>query len=116
MKRTPLSRALRDFILSRDGLTCRYCGLWDVSGQILSVDHVLPVSAGGDNRRDNLVTACWNCNRLKGKKLDVLQPIPLETLHKYQWDWRDGWAQYTMWNEEGTILRRFYARQEVETP
>lgn len=27
-----------------------------------SVDHVIPISHGGQNTLDNYVTACWRCN------------------------------------------------------
>lgn len=31
-----------------------------------TVDHVVPLAAGGDTADPELVTACWTCNRLKG--------------------------------------------------
>jgi hypothetical protein len=32
-----------------------------------TLDHVKPIAGGGDPMApDNLVTACWNCNRRKG--------------------------------------------------
>jgi hypothetical protein len=31
-----------------------------------SVDHVIPVTAGGNNEDENLVAACWWCNLKKG--------------------------------------------------
>lgn len=40
-----------------------------------SLDHVIPVTRGGDALDDdNIVTACWVCNRVKGSfPLDVLR-------------------------------------------
>jgi 5-methylcytosine-specific restriction endonuclease McrA len=35
----------------------------------LQVDHVLPVSAGGTNKPENLATACAECNIGKGSAL-----------------------------------------------
>lgn len=52
-------------VFERDGHTCRYCG---ASGEPLECDHVLPVSRGGSNRDDNLVAACFTCNRSKHNK------------------------------------------------
>ena len=39
-----------------------------------TLDHVQPIAGGGDpTALDNLVTACWNCNRRKGDlELDEL--------------------------------------------
>lgn len=56
-----VSRRLRFEVLRRDGYTCRYCGgkSPDVT---LTVDHVVPVTLGGDDDPRNLVTACADCN------------------------------------------------------
>eukprot|EP00268_Persea_americana_P038384 TRINITY_DN3796_c0_g2_i4.p1 TRINITY_DN3796_c0_g2~~TRINITY_DN3796_c0_g2_i4.p1 ORF type:complete len:142 (+),score=28.15 TRINITY_DN3796_c0_g2_i4:251-676(+) len=42
----------------------RYCS----SRENLTVDHVLPISRGGDWKWENLVTACAKCNSKKGQK------------------------------------------------
>lgn len=43
---------------------CIYCGAkWE------EIDHYIPLSRGGDNEITNLVPACYNCNRSKGRKL-----------------------------------------------
>lgn len=42
---------------------CAYCG-----GKATSIDHVLPVSRGGTNTRENLAPACADCNRRKHAK------------------------------------------------
>ncbi len=59
---------MRFEIFKRDGFACRYCGNHppDV---LLEVDHLNPLSAGGDNDEMNLVTACAGCNRGKSDKL-----------------------------------------------
>jgi hypothetical protein len=56
-----VSRRLRFEVLRRDGYACRYCGATapDVK---LTVDHVNPSALGGDDRPENLVTACAGCN------------------------------------------------------
>lgn len=56
-----VSRRLRFEVLRRDGFACRYCGATapDVK---LTVDHVNPTALGGENRPENLVTACAGCN------------------------------------------------------
>lgn len=56
-----VSKRLRYEILRRDNHTCRYCGATapDVP---LRIDHVTPVTLGGADTPDNLVTACQDCN------------------------------------------------------
>lgn len=65
----PLSnvwKSIRDRIFERDDYTCKYCG---ERGKKLECDHVIPVSRGGSHDDDNLVTACFSCNRSKRDKL-----------------------------------------------
>jgi 5-methylcytosine-specific restriction endonuclease McrA len=52
-------------VYARDGLVCRYCGAHD----LLSVDHVVPVSRGGLNDLSNLAAACRPCNSSKRDRL-----------------------------------------------
>jgi 5-methylcytosine-specific restriction endonuclease McrA len=56
---------VRTIVFARDEYTCVYCG----SEERLHVDHRIPVSRGGSNGFDNLVTACAPCNQSKGPKL-----------------------------------------------
>ncbi|KAI3437088.1 HNHc domain-containing protein [Psidium guajava] len=54
----------RKNLLYRDSYTCQYCS----SGENLTIDHVLPISRGGEWTWENLVTACAKCNSKKGHK------------------------------------------------
>lgn len=54
--------ALRNKIFKRDDYLCGYCG---VRGGRLECDHRHPISRGGSNDEDNLITACFECNRAK---------------------------------------------------
>ncbi|RPI64746.1 MAG: HNH endonuclease [Planctomycetaceae bacterium] len=56
---------VRSTVRGRDDEICQYCGQHDASGE---VDHVLPLSRGGNDMLENLVWACPECNRLKGDK------------------------------------------------
>ena len=64
-ERRPLSDKLRAFVLVRDGGRCRRCG----SARNLEVDHIVPLSRGGDSEDCNLQTLCRRCNRKKWKNL-----------------------------------------------
>jgi HNH endonuclease len=65
--RVALSKKTRFEIFKRDGFTCQYCGAHP-PGIVLHVDHIIAVSAGGSNRKDNLVTSCESCNQGKGAR------------------------------------------------
>ncbi|HEC1650031.1 TPA: HNH endonuclease [Yersinia enterocolitica] len=58
---TPLSNTIRERIKSRDGEKCNYCG----SVHNLEIDHITPVSKGGNSTDDNLQVLCKACNLLK---------------------------------------------------
>lgn len=51
-------------VLRRDGGRCAYCGR--AGG---TVDHILPLSRGGENTWDNTVCCCLTCNRSKRNRL-----------------------------------------------
>lgn len=69
--RKSLSKKVRFDVFKRDVFTCQYCGSTPPS-IVLEIDHIIPVSAGGDNCIDNLVASCFDCNRGKGAlSLDV---------------------------------------------
>lgn len=55
-----------------------------IASRSASLDHVLPWSLGGTNNEENLVCACWICNRVKGdltlQQLGWdLRPIPVDS-------------------------------------
>lgn len=70
--RRDLKRSTKNKILKRDNYTCQYCG---ANGKInrkikLHIDHIVPVSRGGDNSADNLQVLCHVCNIRKGDRLE----------------------------------------------
>lgn len=71
--RKPMSKKLRFDVFKRDGFRCQYCGAHPPAA-ILEVDHINPVALGGENDIDNLVTACFACNR--GKAAVSLTVVP----------------------------------------
>ncbi len=54
-------RKIREQIIRRDGC-CQMCG----SDERLSVDHIVPRVAGGDDNPSNLQVLCSSCNSAKG--------------------------------------------------
>lgn len=56
-----VSKRLRYEVMRRDGFRCRYCG-FSAAETELQVDHVQPVTLGGSDEPENLVTSCAECN------------------------------------------------------
>lgn len=74
--RVPFKKIIlsRKNILRRDGHKCLYCGRSDIP---LTVDHVLPLSRGGEDVWENLVCACVKCNNKKGDRTPEEADMPL---------------------------------------
>ncbi|MEA3246538.1 MAG: HNH endonuclease [Gemmatimonadota bacterium] len=60
------------------GRRCVYCGT-SLGLDIATLDHVVPLSRGGDHAPGNLVAACRACNQLKGSQL------PVEFFTRHPW-------------------------------
>ena len=66
-----MSPQLRTEILERNGFTCQLCGAGpgdpdpsDPNRKVtLHIDHIIPISQGGENERDNLRVLCSACNQ-----------------------------------------------------
>jgi len=58
-------------ILKKQGRKCYYCGvrIYPKAANLLpvaTVDHVIPLSRGGNNSKETLVASCSPCNQAKG--------------------------------------------------
>jgi 5-methylcytosine-specific restriction endonuclease McrA len=57
----------RNNVIFRDKNQCQYCAKY-FPADVLTMDHVVPKSRGGDNSWKNIVAACKKCNQRKGNK------------------------------------------------
>lgn len=64
-------------LFARDSFLCLYCGRAFPKNE-LTRDHIVPVSRGGKDRWENVVTACRRCNQHKGNRL--LEEVGLELI------------------------------------
>ena len=44
-------------------------GRWTAGSTYPTIDHVVPISKGGNDTLDNVRLACWKCNMSKGAKV-----------------------------------------------
>jgi 5-methylcytosine-specific restriction protein A len=54
-------RNVRWWLFKRDSFLCLCCG----DSENLSVDHIVPINRGGENKLSNLQTLCRSCNSRK---------------------------------------------------
>ncbi len=63
-------------LFARDQHLCLYCGK-HFSRQLLTRDHVMPLSRGGRDHWENVVSACFHCNSRKGGRTPQQASMPL---------------------------------------
>jgi 5-methylcytosine-specific restriction endonuclease McrA len=64
--RIPSHRALREYVIHRDGYTCRHCG----GTENLVADHVVSRRNGGRHHPSNMQCLCDSCNARKAGTID----------------------------------------------
>lgn len=86
-KRTIPPLTNRELFL-RDAHLCMYCGN-KFKAELLTRDHVLPISKGGKDRWSNVVSACRHCNTRKANRKPEQANMPLLAI-----PFVPNWAEY----------------------
>jgi 5-methylcytosine-specific restriction endonuclease McrA len=98
-------------IYARDSYRCQYCGVKCTIAE-LTYDHVIPRSKGGHTTWDNIVSACYACNREKanrtpheaGMKLLAVPArptwMPAVQIRVSAKSVPDAWRDYVYWTGE----------------
>ncbi len=75
-------------LFARDRQLCLYCGSHGMRGE-LTRDHVMPISRGGRDEWENVVTACVACNLRKGSRTPQQAAMPLLAV-----PYRPSWVEH----------------------
>ncbi len=105
------------FLFARDDYCCQYCGRHrsELRGrQFLTRDHVLPISRGGGNVWDNVVTSCSPCNNRKGDRLPWEAGMPLLSRPREPDHVHLVWAVRRVTSTQAKWIRMFYGEEIVE--
>jgi len=70
LKRRHSPRFSKTNVFIRDMYSCQYCSE-SLTRQLLTLDHVIPLSKGGKTCWENIVSSCAKCNSLKGDRTDI---------------------------------------------
>ncbi|MDW8328004.1 MAG: HNH endonuclease signature motif containing protein [Anaerolineales bacterium] len=110
------SRELRDAVRRRARGRCEYCHA-EESWQYVefTMEHVTPVSAGGQTTYENLALACFACNRRKWDRLEGFDPLTQTTTRLFN-PRLDNWNDHFAWSEDAlrVIGRTPVGRATVE--
>ncbi|MGH9760771.1 MAG: HNH endonuclease [Blastocatellia bacterium] len=95
---------LRQLVHERAGGICEYCrSQARFSPQPFSVEHIVPRSAGGTTKEDNLALSCQGCNGHKYTKQYAADPLTGEMsalFHPRKQLWQDHFA----WSADTTMI------------
>jgi hypothetical protein len=91
-------------VAERAGHCCEYC--WSQARFTMdpfSVEHIIPISRGGDNSLNNLALACQGCNNHKYNKVQAEDPISgqVAPLHHPR---RNHWENHFVWSSDFTLI------------
>ncbi|MFQ5637892.1 MAG: HNH endonuclease [bacterium] len=88
---------LRRRVIDRARSRCEYCGLAQEGQEAtFHVDHVIPVSAGGETVFDNLALACVSCSLRKAARLKAVDPQTKKEVPLYN-PRNDDWNEHFHW-------------------
>lgn len=92
------ARELQQIVDRAEGC-CEYCrSRADHATQSFSVEHIKPVSRGGETVLDNLALACTGCNSHKYTKIE--EPDPFDGVSAPLYNPRSQrWRDHFRWNE-----------------
>ena len=101
---TYISTDLRREIAEDAGHVCGYC-LSDeaLMGIALSIDHIIPVAAGGQTTRENLWQACRPCNEFKGAQTYAKDPETGEIVPLFN-PRNQVWSDHFAWSDNKTQI------------
>ena len=92
-----VSAPLRSQVRALDQNRCVYCRTpEELTVTTFEIDHIVPVSAGGETILDNLCLACPTCNRHKAVRQSAPDPesgqiVPLYHPRQQEWSAHFGW-------------------------
>jgi len=98
MPKPRLSAADKQRLVERTGGYCEYCrSRLDHTPSPSSVEHIVPLSKGGDNAEDNLALSCQGCNNKKYTKTTAVDPesgkrVTLFHPRRQMWSEHFGWS------------------------
>ena len=104
------------FLFARDQYRCQYCGRTQLElkpREQLTRDHLIPISRGGLNEWNNVVTACSPCNTRKANRLPheiSMHPmtVPVEPHFVHL-----SWAVRRLTPTQARYIRLFYGEETL---
>lgn len=104
MPRAHVTVQERQFIAERARGRCEYCrSPVDFATQSFSVEHISPISRGGETSMNNLALACPGCNGHKYTKIEAPDPADGAIFPLYN-PRTQSWRDHFNWSEDFTRI------------
>lgn len=101
---TKFPESVRSLVRQRAKEQCEYCHASEKWQYIpFTVDHILPLTKGGQNTVENLALACFHCNRQKAANTTAVDPhsgLEVPLFHPRQEDW----GNHFIWSVDGLFI------------
>lgn len=98
--RRKISEKIRARVADLAGHRCSYCQSPEIVGIPMLIDHIVPLSEGGNSRIDNLCLACYRCNEFKGAKQAGNDPLTQTPVGLFR-PRAQKWAEHFAWSRDG---------------
>lgn len=99
-----ISSQLKARVYQVDRARCAYCLTSEKnSGIPLTVDHIHPVSKGGETIFENICLACRSCNQYKADQVSAEDPLTGEKVSLFH-PRTQLWAMHFAWSMDGTRI------------
>ncbi|MFP4009276.1 MAG: HNH endonuclease [Spirulinaceae cyanobacterium] len=101
---TEPSSSLKQTVRERAQGCCEYCWSQEkFATQSFSIEHIYPLSKGGQTSLENLALACQGCNNYKYNKTQGKDPVNQELVSLYH-PRQQQWQEHFAWNEDYTLI------------
>jgi hypothetical protein len=104
MSTAKTSNTLRRRIAAQADYRCGYCLTSErLTGIRLTLDHIVPLAAGGPTEESNLWVACRPCNEFKGAQTLAQDPVTHQTVALFN-PRSQHWLEHFEWSDDGTRI------------
>ena len=98
------SAAIQKKIRQRANYLCEYCHASEKWQYVaFTIDHVIPLTQGGNDNLDNLALACFHCNRRKGNIVLIKDSTSGEEIPLFN-PRTERWQDHFIWSADGRII------------
>lgn len=92
--------AVERLVRERANEQCEYCRApAQIASAPFSIEHIQPLSRGGNSLESNLALSCLHCNLAKGSRTQAFDATTGTTVALFN-PRRDGWNEHFSWSED----------------